>query len=70
MLSYLECTRDRIVASDDEATILGFHYFSAAQAGSADAHPLGGALHASVNRSQVDVPAPLGHVMRVADVIP
>jgi hypothetical protein len=44
--------------------------FAAAQAGGADADPLAGALHLSVNRAQIDVPAPLGHVMGVADVIP
>ena len=44
--------------------------FAAAQAGGAHANPLARALHFGVNRAEIDVPAPLGHVMGVADVIP
>ncbi len=43
--------------------------FAAAQAGGANADPLARALHLGVNRAQIDVPAPLGHVVGVADVI-
>jgi len=43
--------------------------FAAAQAGSADAHALVAGLGLGVDRAQVDVPAPLGHVMRVTDVV-
>ena len=70
MFSCWEFSREPIVASADDATISGFYYFSAAQAGSADAHSLSSPLHASVNRAQVDVPAPLGHIVGVTDVIP
>ena len=48
---------------------LGFDYFSTAQAGRADADVLGRGSHFGVHRAQVDVPAPLGHVVGVADVI-
>jgi hypothetical protein len=43
--------------------------FTASQAGSADADPLARALHFGVHWAQIDVPAPLGHVVGVADVI-
>jgi len=46
---------------------LGFDDFAAAQAGRADAHALGGRADFGVHGAQVDVPAPLAHVMRVAD---
>ena len=49
---------------------LGFHDFSASQARRAHAHALISALHLRVHRAQIDVPAPLGHVMGVTDVIP
>jgi hypothetical protein len=48
---------------------LRFYDFAAAQAGSTDADALARALHFGVNRTQIDVPAPLGHVVGVADVI-
>ena len=43
--------------------------FTAAQAGRADAHPLGGRAHPSVHRTQVNIPAPLGDVVRVTDAV-
>ena len=43
--------------------------FAAPQAGGADADPLTGTLHFGVDRAQIHVPAPLGHVVGVADVI-
>ena len=49
---------------------LGLNDFAAAQAGGADADTLARALHFGVHRAQIDVPAPLGHVVGVADVIP
>ena len=49
--------------------VLRLNNFAAAQAGSAHADPLAGTLHFGVNRAEIDVPAPLGHVMGVADVI-
>jgi hypothetical protein len=50
--------------------ISGFDDFAAAQAGSANADALVAALHFSVDRAQIDVPTPLGHVMGVADIVP
>jgi len=49
---------------------LGLHYFAAAQAGGAHADPLGSAFHLGPYRPQIDVPAPAGDVMGVADDIP
>jgi hypothetical protein len=49
--------------------VLGFLDFAAAQAGSADANALGCSLHPGVNRTKIDVPAPLGDIVGVADVI-
>ena len=49
--------------------VLRLNNFAAAQAGSTDADALGGALHLGVYWAEIDVPAPLGHVMGVADVI-
>jgi hypothetical protein len=46
---------------------LRFDYFAAAQAGRAHAHVLRGRSHFRVNRTQIDVPAPLAHVVGVAD---
>jgi len=48
---------------------LGFHDFTAAQAGRADADPLSLAVDLGVHRTQVDVPAPLGDVVGVADAV-
>jgi len=44
--------------------------FTAAQAGGADADALARALHFGVYGPQIDVPAPLSHVVGVADVVP
>jgi len=52
----------------DEA-LLRFDHFAAAQAGGADANPFGSGAHLGVDRSQIYVPAPLGDVMGVADVV-
>src|SRR5712691_3410171 len=41
--------------------------FAATQTGGAHAQTLSGALHLGTNRTQVDVPAPLAHVVGVAD---
>ncbi len=43
--------------------------FAAAQAGGADAHAPVARGGFGADRTQVDVPAPLGHVMRVADFV-
>jgi hypothetical protein len=48
---------------------LGLDDFAAAQAGSADAHTFCGRAYASVHRAQIDVPAPLGDVVGVADAV-
>ena len=49
---------------------LRLDHLTAAQTGSADANALGGPAHLGPYGPQVDVPPPLGHVVRVADVIP
>ena len=48
---------------------LGFHDFATAKAGRADADSLSLAIDLGVNRAQVDVPAPFGHVVGVADAV-
>jgi hypothetical protein len=48
---------------------LRFYDFAAAQAGSADADTLGPATHFGADRTQIDVPAPLSHIVGVADVV-
>jgi hypothetical protein len=47
----------------------GFDDFAAAQAGGADADAFGRSLDFGVNWAQVDVPAALGDVVGVADVV-
>jgi hypothetical protein len=49
---------------------LGFNDFAAAQATRADADALADALHFGVDGPQINVPAPLGHVVGVADIVP
>jgi len=49
--------------------LLGFDDFAAFQAGGADADALGGGAHFGVHRPQVHIPAPLGDVMGVADIV-
>jgi len=48
---------------------LCFRDFSAANAGGANAHALGGCTHTGVYGTQIHVPAPLGHIMGVADAV-
>ena len=48
---------------------LRFDYFAAAQAGGADADSLAGAAHFGMDRSQIDIPTPLAHVVGVADIV-
>lgn len=48
---------------------LGFHDFTATKAGRADADPLSLAIDLGVHRTQIDVPAPLGDVVGVADAV-
>jgi len=43
--------------------------FPAADAGGASADMLGGGAHFGVNRTQIHVPAPLAHIVRVANGI-
>jgi hypothetical protein len=43
--------------------------FAATQATGADSHTLVAGLSLGVHRTQVDVPAPLGNIVRVTDVI-
>jgi hypothetical protein len=49
--------------------VLRFDDFAAAQAGRADADAFPLARDLGVHRTQVNIPAPLGDVMRVADVV-
>jgi hypothetical protein len=48
---------------------LGFDDFAAAQAGGADSDALGRSAYLGVHRAQIHVPAPLGDVMGVADIV-
>ena len=48
---------------------LGFGDFAGTQAASADANALSHARYLGVYRTQVNVPAPLSHVVSVADVV-
>jgi len=49
--------------------LLGFSYFPAAQAGSADADTFSGALHFGPNRAQINIPAPPADIVCVADIV-
>ena len=60
----------RLKLPDYKITQLSFLDFSASQAGRANADTLPRALpHFGVDRAQIDVPAALCHVVRVADVV-
>ena len=60
----------RLKLPDYKITQLSFLDFSASQAGRANADTLARALpHFGVDRAQIDVPAPFGHIVGVADVI-
>jgi hypothetical protein len=48
---------------------LGFDDFAAAQARCADAHTFRGRAYLGVYWAQIDVPAPLAHIVRVTDGI-
>jgi hypothetical protein len=48
---------------------LGLNDFAAAQAGRANADAFSLSVHLGVHRTQVDVPAPLSHVVGVADAV-
>ena len=48
---------------------LRFVYFAAAQARRAHAHTFGCGPDPSVDRAQIDVPSPFGHVVGVADAV-
>jgi hypothetical protein len=49
--------------------LLRLYDFAGTQAAGADADALSHTLHFGVDRAQVDVPAPLGHVVSVANVV-
>src|SRR5947207_2304741 len=49
--------------------LLGFDDFAAAQAGRANAHTLGGGANSCMHRAQINIPAPLAHVVGMADRI-
>jgi len=48
---------------------LGLNHFAAAQAGRAHAHAFSSGPNPRMNRTQIDVPTPLSHVMGVADAV-
>lgn len=48
---------------------LRFDHFTAANAGRAYSHALGSGAHTGVDGTQIDVPAPLGNVVGVADAV-
>ena len=48
---------------------LGFGHFAAAQAAGADPHALVASLGLGMHRTQIDVPAPPGYIVRVTDVV-
>jgi hypothetical protein len=48
---------------------LRFDHFAAAQAGCADSHAFGGGAYTGMHGAQIDVPAPLGDVVGVADAV-
>jgi len=52
-----------------EGGCLRFNYFAAAQAGRADADAFGRGADFSPHRAQIHVPAPLGDIVGVADVV-
>jgi hypothetical protein len=62
-------TKARSVKNSAGPGLLGFDYFAAAQAGRANADALGSGPHLGMHRAQVDVPAPFGHIVGVADVV-
>ena len=65
-----ELCRSGFKLPDYKITQLSFLDFAASQARRANADTLACALpHFSVDRAQIDVPAALGHIMGVADVI-
>jgi hypothetical protein len=47
----------------------GLHDFTGFDTSGTDADPLISAIHFSLNRTKVDVPAALGDIMRVRDLI-
>ncbi len=64
IFSVLQCLRGEVWVRR-----LGLDHFAAAQAGSADAHALSAAAYLRANWAQIDIPAPLAHVVGVADVV-
>jgi hypothetical protein len=53
----------------EEFGFLRLYDLAGLQAGGADAHPLGGAVHNRPYRTQVHIPAPTAYIMGVADVV-
>ena len=62
-------TLEFLLAEKTYGKSLCFNDFAAAQAGGADADALALSVDFGVYRTQVDVPAPTGHVMGVADAV-
>jgi hypothetical protein len=53
----------------EEVLALRFYNFAALQAIRADAHALGRAVYAGAHWPQVNVPAPIAHVMRMRNTV-
>ena len=59
----------RCFQRDSPVRVLCFDDFAAAQAGGADTDTLGRSAYFGVDRAQVHVPAPLGDVVGMADIV-
>jgi len=62
-------TRELLLLEKPCGESLRFDDFAAAQAGGADADALALSVDLGVHRTQVEVPAPPGHVVGVADAV-
>jgi hypothetical protein len=51
------------------SVLLRLNHFTAAQTRSADAHMFIASTHLGMDRAQIDVPAPLAHIVGVTDGI-
>ena len=58
-----------ICAPESGRTGLGFNDLAGFDATSADANALVAAIHFSLNRTKIYVPATLGHVVRMRDLV-
>lgn len=59
----------QLAEAREKLKVLSLLYLPALEARSADAHPSMGSLHNCAHRAQIHVPAPLGDVVSVADIV-